>query len=100
MNAATVTGFPAVCGRGVIAAGSRFSEIRPSFDSEGHAHTTEIEGCSCMIVDLPALLNAVTIALHADKNGTLKQSSPLEGLQRRQSGQDACQNRIKNLLKS
>ena len=57
-----------------------FPKFGPALTMEGHAHTTDIEGCSCMIVDLQALLNAVTIALHADKNGTLKQSFSTRGV--------------------
>jgi len=59
-----------------------FPKFGPTLMMEGHAHTTDIVGCSCMIVELQALLNAVTTALHADKNGTLDQGSSLEGVAR------------------
>jgi aminoglycoside 3-N-acetyltransferase len=76
-----------------------FSKFGPALTAGRHAHMSDIEGCPCMIVNLSALLNAVTVALHGDKNGTLKQGSPPEAapaLTRR----CLLRNRVKNLAKS
>lgn len=57
-----------------------FPKFGPALVTGKKAYTTVIENCSCMIVELQALLNAVTTALRGDKNGTLKQSSSREEL--------------------
>jgi aminoglycoside 3-N-acetyltransferase len=51
-----------------------FPQFGPPLAAAGRLHKGSIGGCSYLIVSLQDLLTAVTDALHADKNGTLKRS--------------------------
>jgi hypothetical protein len=50
-----------------------FPQFGPPLAAKGRLHSGDIEGCGYMLVGLQDLLQAVTDALLADKNGTLRQ---------------------------
>ena len=52
-----------------------FPQFGPRLAAKNRLHTGEIEGCPYIVVGLRDLLESVTVALRADKNGTLRESS-------------------------